>query len=433
MPHWPIYTGTVKSIDNKKVLFLLEHFKNPHLDLKGVFHIGGTNGKGSVCAFLTQILKESKAKVNRYTSPHLLECNERISINGSNISDNELFFYIESVRMVAEKYQVDLTIFEATTIAAFLAFKDNKSDFNIIEVGMGGLLDATNVFDKSENLLGSILHTVSLDHTDHLGGTISQIATHKVDIFKPQAKCISGPQTKEAMEVILKKRQDTLCFGRDYFCSKVQLEEDESFAFLYWFLNQENTILFDTPSLLGDHQITNASLAITAIKAAKLDFITDETIASALAKTHWKGRLEKISNSNILKIFNHSKNIEIWFDGAHNPAGAEVLSNWISQNNTSNNDFYLIVGKTKGTDVKSFAKPFFQKVISAFAVSVKGEIMPENPDVICEAFRLNKIASQTCTSLQEALMKISSKINKDKTNYIIVTGSLYLMRDLSWI
>lgn len=437
MPHWPIYTGTIKSIDNSKVKRILSILGNPEASLQNIFHVGGTNGKGSVCAFIKSILVQAGYRVNTYTSPHLLAYNERINLNGLDISDNEAFCYTESVRYVSEKRDIDLTIFEATTIVAMLAFAESKADFNIIEVGMGGVNDATNIF-AARQISACILHTVGYDHTKYLGTTLHEIALHKSGILRQDVPCIIAPQMAESMESILNYcNQNSIgrvyAWGRDYFCEKIAIDSGEGvlgdglpeYVFEYVYRNNEE-VYFPLPSLIGDHQILNAGIAITAIKAADLE-INDDIIATAIQNTKWRGRLERIVKSKFLSLLPIGS--EIWFDGAHNPDGAGVLSSWIVGRDIQNNlPNYVIIGKTRDSDSINFVSKFGNIVNRIYAVKVNGEILPEHPEVIYNACISQRIACDMAKNLLDAVVKIA-KLSHLPVR-IVICGSLYLMRDI---
>jgi dihydrofolate synthase/folylpolyglutamate synthase len=425
MPHWPLYTGAFKSISNINVFAVLQKLGNPQNKLKGVFHIGGTNGKGSTVTYIYTILKQAGYAVNKYISPHLIECNERINLNGADISDEALFYYIEKVRLACQSLSLELTMFEATTVAAVLAFADSVADFNIIEVGMGGLSDATNIFEP-HHLKACIITPISYDHQDFLGKTLYEIALQKTAILKKNVPAIISTQPKEALQGILDLSSrmgiNPQIFWRDF---AVELIEDTA--------NNAKMLIngdfFSLPGLKGNHQIINATTAIQAVKDS-LPHIPNETISIGIQKANIKGRLEEVLNKEMLNILPNGS--RIFFDGAHNPGGAFALSEFIKDFRRQNPEFescYVILGRTKGTDSQKFAIHFQDCIECLITTTVKGEIKPESSTVIaCQVKNIIKNISIS-KNLLHAFELIKHSLNERKV-LIFITGSLYLSRDI---
>jgi len=268
MPHWPLYLGVNKDSTNavEKLSKILEILHNPQNKLLNVIHITGTNGKGSTASYISEILKQSGFKVGKYTSPHIHLCNERIQINNEMISDNDLYDTIEQIRLVCEDLKIDLTIFECTTLAMIIYFEKRKCDFNVVEVGMGGMLDATNVFDKNPPII-SIITSVHLDHTKFLGNTPEEIAFQKCFIIKPNSICISAAQTINVKKIIQARcnaiNTKAYFYNEDFEGSYIE-NDDKNWIFE---INSERhnikeEVILPRPSLSGDHQIINAALAV---------------------------------------------------------------------------------------------------------------------------------------------------------------------------
>jgi dihydrofolate synthase/folylpolyglutamate synthase len=226
MPHWPALLKTHHNrVDLEKMRILMRELGNPHLKLPQIIHIAGTNGKGSTCAYLKAIFENAGYRVHVYTSPHLLQFNERIVLNGTPIFDDYLFEICERVRNIVEKHNLIHSFFEATTAAAFIAFSEVPADILIMETGLGGRLDATNII---ENPLATIITPISYDHMEYLGPTLPIIAAEKAGIIKPKAPCIISAQTKEVFDILLNKCNEmgveSIAYGYDYMISK---EKDE--------------------------------------------------------------------------------------------------------------------------------------------------------------------------------------------------------------
>jgi len=285
---------------------LLEKLGNPHKDLK-VIHVAGTNGKGSVCAMIRAILIESGFKVGMYTSPHLLTFNERIQINNKNITNNEIIELIDKIFPIVKEIKkngTEITFFEFVTAMAFQYFKEKNVDICVIEVGMGGRLDATNVVSP----LLSIITNISLEHTQWLGNTIEKIAGEKAGIIKEKIPVITGCKGK-ALEVIKKKCKEKNC--------KLIIANNQSFE----------------TNLLGEHQKSNANIVVATMKEFK---INDDAIKSGLNKVIWPGRLELVNN--------------ILFDVAHNVDGIKTLKKALKSFNYKK--LILVIGISEDKDIK---------------------------------------------------------------------------------
>jgi dihydrofolate synthase/folylpolyglutamate synthase len=286
------------------ILNLLKNFNNPHLQLPFPIHIVGTNGKGSTLAFLKSILTDAGYKVNAYTSPNLLFLNERINISGIDITDAEL---IEGMKQIPQ----NVSFFEAITTLAFCLFAKSDADFTLIEAGLGGRLDATNVINPKL----CILTSVSLDHQEFLGNTPVDIAREKLAVQKNAPFIVAKQPYREVFE-LAKIIQNTIVYGRDFEVTK------KSDGFVY--NSQGGKLEFSNPSLYGEHQIYNASNAICGIEYLKSQGfkISNENIARGLQKASWRGRFEKLKDGKIAKSFSH---LEVFIDGAHNENGIETV------------------------------------------------------------------------------------------------------------
>lgn len=424
MPHFPIFTGSELS-DLEKVKFLLSEFGQPQNRLKNVIHVVGTNGKGSSCAYLKTILMEQGYRVNTYTSPHLHAVNERINLNGFEISDENLFCHTEKIRFVCEKHKIGLTIFESLTIVALLEFATSNADFNIFEAGMGGEFDATNVFDQ-QNILGVLITSISYDHTKFLGNSLTEIATAKLGVIKPYKPVVMQPFNKEVLQAVVCKLEQTpaipFFFGRDYNFCKVEFLGGEQ-ALEFSFGGQQ--IVVPLPSLLGEHQIYNLVGVLAFICACKIE-VFEQALIYGILKTKWAGRLEAILEEKYLELLPSES--EIWFDGAHNEGGAKALANWLSLQPEGFVNV-LLLSKTRGSEVIKFIELFQNLVEFGVALKGQGEIYPEFQSILEEGFAKNNILCARAKNILEALKKITETFPAKKIR-IIIAGSLYLAREI---
>jgi len=405
MPHWPIkWNRFPKRVDLAPMLTLLKHLGNPHKNIQNIIHVAGTNGKGSSCAFLESIIKEHGYSTNKYTSPHLLEFNERIKINNAEISDEYLFEIIEKIRLISESKGLDNSFFEITSAACFIAFAENNADFTIIETGMGGRLDATNIF---QHPIATLITPISYDHQEYLGPTLPIIANEKAAIIKHKTPCIIGPQNEDIFEILFakceKEKAPAIAYSYDYTISKT----DKGFLYEGHKLTHD----FSKPSLLGDHQMLNATTSITAILEILEDTLPQK-IDHALQKTFWPARLQKIKY----------KDMNIYIEGAHNEAGAKALSIWIKEN--FDHPVPLILGMTDNRDVAQFTKYFENLTNVIYCVQVNSEACSFTSEKLASLVpqKLNPI--EAC-HIEEALQGA-----RGLSSDVIVTGSLFLASDM---
>lgn len=422
MPHWPQLLGN-KPIDLglERILALLDTLGNPHRKLPPVIHIAGTNGKGSTSAFLRSIFRAAGYRTHCYTSPHLLNFNERIVINGNPIDDYDLYQIMEECRIASQTHSIPVTFFEGTTAGAFLAFSRHDADVVILETGLGGRLDATNVIEQP---LATILTSISMDHTEYLGDHIDLIAREKAGIMKRGSVCISSLQV-DSVDVVLQQQAQTvecplLSFGYDWH------SEPNDQGMLYHDASRNTSFHYPLPSLIGDHQIINAGNAICAIKHLTEFNITDEAIAKGLTTTSWPARLERITKGKLMERLPKGQGWELWLDGAHNEAAAHILQHALS--NLPAKPLYLAVGMTRGRNVELFLKHFKDKAQLVAGVLVETEPSAYKSEYIAkqaEAMGFHAIESE---SIEHAIDRL---IAEGKTpGRIVFTGSLYLASDV---
>ncbi|WP_264337785.1 bifunctional folylpolyglutamate synthase/dihydrofolate synthase [Wolbachia endosymbiont (group B) of Dolichovespula media] len=422
MPHWPKPIGSrPKDFSLDRIKSFLNKLGNPEKKIPPIIHIAGTNGKGSTLSFIRYIMQAAGYKVHTYTSPHLVNFNERIVVAGTDVDDSELHNSLEECRIaVAEQ---PITLFEATTIAAFLAFARHKADITLVEVGMGGRLDATNVID---NPILTIITSIALDHTKYLGPTVETIAGEKAGIMKPNVPCVIAPQEKSIMNTLehhaINKKSPLYRGGLEWNCEK----QNNRMVFQ----STIQSIEFSLPSLKGDHQIINAGNAIAAcsILSGKYGFnIGEEDIASGLQSTYWPARLESIKEGNLISLL--PKDWQLFLDGAHNNDGARVLAKWVRDNFTEG--VYMIFGVTRNRNVAEFLEHLKPYIKLLCAVCVKSEPKATSTDLIREGAHNIGINAIECESISDAISNYILKASIQNVKTILICGSLFLARDLS--
>ncbi|BET30149.1 MAG: folylpolyglutamate synthase/dihydrofolate synthase family protein [Wolbachia endosymbiont of Ephestia elutella] len=422
MPHWPKPIGSrPKDFSLDRIKSFLNKLGNPEKKIPPIIHIAGTNGKGSTLSFIRYIMQAAGYKVHTYTSPHLVNFNERIVVAGNDIDDSELHNSLEECRIaVAEQ---PITLFEAATTAAFLAFSRHKADITLVEVGLGGRLDATNVID---NPILTIITSIALDHTEYLGPTVETIAGEKAGIMKPNVPCVIAPQEKSIMNTLeqhaINKKSPLYRGGFEWNCEK----QNNRIVFQ----STIQSIEFSLPSLKGDHQIINAGNAIAAcsILSGKYGFnIGEEDIASGLQRTYWPARLESIKEGNLISLL--PKDWQLFLDGAHNNDGARVLAKWVRDNFAEG--IHMIFGVTRNRNVAEFLEHLKPYIKLLCAVCVKSEPKATSTDLIREGAHNTGINAIECESIRDAISNHILKASIQNVKTILICGSLFLARDLS--
>ena len=398
--------GSVLGLDNMREL--LGRLGNPQNDLKFI-HISGTNGKGSVLAYLSTILSDAGYRTGRYLSPTLFSYREKIQVDGEKINKESLATHVtaiaEATRDMQEKNAGTPTIFEVETVLAFLYFKEKKCDIVVLETGMGGLLDATNII---ETTVLEVLASISMDHMEFLGDTLEKIAEQKAGIIKPHTSVVSAKQEPEAEAVI-----KNACLERDcslQFVDPAQITDvrygisRQSFSYKGW---KQVEI-----SLAGSYQIINAALALEGVEALRsLGYrLTDETVRRALFETQWRGRFTVIGEDPIVIM-----------DGAHNPAAAQTLRDSLE---------YYFTGKKLHFIFGMFKDKDYHEVIRLTAPLAEDIITVETPDnpralpaqELAEAVRAVNPNVRAGRSIEEAVHEVLDNAKKDDA--VIIFGSL---------
>ena len=384
---------------------LLDKIGNPHLNIPKVIHIAGTNGKGSTLSFVKQILIEHGLKVHSYTSPHLQNFKERITLSNKEISTKKLLVTLKYIKKINRGNPI--TFFEITTAAAFYLFSKQKADFVILETGLGGRLDATNVIKES---LIDIITPIGIDHQEFLGKGITKITNEKLGIIKKGSKVIVSKQKKEVMTHIkkkLKKTKNKLSLYNDHY--KILKKDKKEFILKY-----NNKILnFKNPKLIGYHQIENASTAIiTILKLTELGYAFNKNkINKGILKTIWPCRLER----------KKLKKIPIYLDGAHNIDGATKLLDYFKFNNLK---IWLIIGMLNNKNLQKFLEILKPILIGTIGIKIpdeKNSFTTKEINQVCKKLKIKNYEKKSITDANEFLL------NKINPELILITGSLYLV------
>ena len=393
---------------------LLEKLGSPHKRLPPVFHVAGTNGKGSTCAFLRAILEAAGYKVHVYTSPHLVSFHERIRVAGRLIDEATLTGILTECENLAEPGGV--SYFEAATAAAFTAFARTPADFTILEVGLGGRLDATNVIERPH---ASLIARLSYDHREYLGDTLGKIATEKAGIMKTGVPCFIGAHNSEESIVALRrvaaeKRTPLVIGGQDW----------DAIPTLHGFRFRHGSHIFDlpVPSLLGQHQYDNAALAIAALSTLTKPLATQHYI-TGVSSAVWPARLQNITQGKLKSLL--PEGWELWLDGGHNDSAGEVLAAQIKEwNAKETRPLHVVCGMLTTKKPEEFLRPIAPLCASLHTVDVPNEPLGFTAENLVEHVRASGIANvRASTNVQTALRDI---VTREKTGRILICGSLYL-------
>ena len=383
---------------------LLAALGHPEKDLPPVIHIAGTNGKGSTQAMIRAGLEAAGHRVHAYTSPLLARFHERIRLAGKLIDESALTAVLDECYAANEGGNI--TYFEITTCAAFVAMARTPADFTLLEVGLGGRLDATNVIEKPAL---SIITPVSIDHQQYLGDTLAKIAFEKAGILKRGVACVVGPQPDEAMAVIEARAAalgaPLIAHGQHWHA----FEERGRLVF------QDETGLLDLPLpvLPGAHQIENAGAALAALRA-----LGTGSPEAAMQDAHWPARLQRLRSG---PLASSAPEIELWLDGGHNPAAGQAIARHLAS--LPNRPTHLICGMLNTKDIAGYLTPMAPHVQSLTAVSIPGEAATLPAETTAAAARAAGIDANTADTVADALAAIAKREPRAR---VLICGSLYL-------
>lgn len=399
-----------------RILAALDH---PEKKLPPVIHVAGTNGKGSTVAFMRAILEAAGLRVHVYTSPHLVRFNERFRLGktsgGVLATDDQLRDALDRCERANQGQPI--TVFEIETAAAFCLFAQDPADVLLLEVGLGGRLDATNVIDAP---LASVIAPIGMDHPEFLGDTLAKIAAEKAGIVKKNVPVICADQSDEAMTVIEKAAR--------------KLRAPLHAATQDWHVNvergrlvyQDERGLLDlaAPRLFGRHQFDNAGLAIAALRAIETFKIDPAAFEQGIANAQWPARMQRLTSGALLAIA--PKDSELWLDGGHNIDGGRVIADALGDlEERVPRPLVVIAGMMGNKDAAGFLANFSGLTRHIIAVPVPGNDNAMPPQTLADAARLLGMRVDIADGV-EAALKSTAKLAYEAPPRILITGSLYL-------
>lgn len=397
-----------------RILGALGH---PERHLPPVIHVAGTNGKGSTIAFMRAILEAAGKSVHVYTSPNLVHLNERFRLGrpcgGVLVGDDELGETLAECERANGEHPI--TVFEIETAAALLLFSRHRADVVLLEVGLGGRLDATNVIERP---LASVITPVSIDHVEYLGDTLEKIATEKAAILRRGVPVVVARQTEGPLAVITARAEE---IGAPLHVAGQEWVASEERGRLVY---QDAGGLFDLPAprLFGRHQFDNAGTAIAAVRAGGLDVPT-RAFERGMVEVDWPARMQRLATGVLSQ--RAPAGSELWLDGGHNPEGGRIVAAALADmEERVSRPLVLIVGMLSTKDHEGFLRNFAGLARALIAVPV-GQGTGLAPDVLAAAARQIGIAAQSAGSVEDALAAVA-ELELDPSPRILVTGSLYL-------
>ena len=393
---------------------LLAELGHPEAKTPPVIHVAGTNGKGSTVAFMRAILEAAGKRVHVYTSPHLVRFNERIRLAGQLVDDARL----DAALNVCERVNAGqpISVFEITTAAAFLLFSETPADYLLLEVGLGGRFDATNVIAKPA---ASVITPVSMDHPEFLGATVGKIAFEKAGILKAGVPAVIAAQAEEALSVIereaIRLRVPRRLEGREYFV------RGENGRLVY----EDEAGLLDLPKprLPGRHQYGNAAAAIATLRLVAPD-LPSGAFEQGLAQAQWPARLQRLRGGPL--ISRAPAGAEVWLDGAHNEAGGRVLAEAMADfEEASPRPLVVICGTLSTKDTGAFLAHFKGLAREVIAVPIPGEHVARSADEVAAFAARAGLSARVAPDVGAALDELAAE-DWPQPPRILIAGSLYL-------
>ncbi len=385
---------------------LLAAMGDPQRQVAPIIHLAGTNGKGSTQAMIRAGLEAAGHVVHAYTSPHLARFHERIRVAGQIISEPDLTAILDECERACAGRSI--TFFEVTTAAAFLAFSRTQADYTLLEVGLGGRFDATNVFDRP---LLTVITPISLDHQQYLGDTLAEIGSAKAGIIKRGVACVVGPQPEEVMEVIETEAAGLgaplLAFGQQW-----QVWEE---AGRLLFQDDNGLLDLPLPNLPGPHQIENAGAALAALRFLGAN---EAACEAAVTSAYWPARMQRLRTGPLVQA---APSVELWLDGGHNPAGGMAVAATLAR--MAKRPTYMICGMLNTKDVRGYMLPLAPQVAALYAVSIPGEKNTLPAVKTQAAAAAVGMKAHAADSVAAALALIAAQ---DPQARVLICGSLYL-------
>jgi dihydrofolate synthase/folylpolyglutamate synthase len=398
---------------------LLGRLANPHLKIPPVIHIAGTNGKGSTTATMRAILEAADQRVHVFTSPHLVRFNERIRLGadgGGKLATDEALVEVLH-RAEAANAGEAITFWELSTVAAFMLYAETPADYTLLEVGLGGRLDSTNVIREP---LACVFTPISMDHEKFLGDTVAKIAFEKAGILKAGTVAVSAPQVPEVLSVL--ERQAARFGIRIKTGAQDWMVSPENGRLVY----QDDNGLLDLPAprLLGRHQYVNTGTAIAALRTAGIA-PDPATIAAGIARVDWPARMQRLGAGPLVDLA--VKGAEVWLDGGHNPGGGEVIAATLADlEERVARPLLMITGMLATKDPVGYFRPFAGLARHVFTVPVPGSQAGRPPAELAEAARAAGLSAEPAAGVAEAIGLISAGWRFEQAPRILICGSLYL-------
>jgi dihydrofolate synthase/folylpolyglutamate synthase len=398
----------------ERITALLERLDHPERRLPPVFHVAGTNGKGSTCAFLRAAIEAAGLKAHVYTSPHLVRFNERIRIAGSLIEDALLAALLAEVLDCGE--DIGASFFEVTTAAALLAFSRIAADACVVEVGLGGRLDATNAI-PAPAVCG--IAQLGLDHQQFLGDRIEDVAAEKAGIAKRGVPLLTqhypaGPANRVgeaaaaagALWLPRGGRWDAAAYGKELH-----------------YRDAKGTLDLPLPRLRGAHQAMNAALAVAMLRHQSAVPVPEAALRAAMGWAEWPARLQKLADGPLHRLL--PAGAELWLDGGHNPAAARAVADYFRAHVPAERPFHLVFGLLANKDAAGVLKPFASRTTSLHAVPVPGHPHHAPADLVALA-RAQGLSAAAAEDPEAALGWIGRHANRGQPPIVLILGSLYL-------
>lgn len=407
-----------------RLYVFLDKIGNPHLKLPPVIHAAGTNGKGSTLAALRAFLEGAGKSVHFYSSPHLVHPTERIYLAGNHISSEDMLSLLEECIEINDG--VPITFFEITTAAAMLAMSRVPADYCLLETGMGGRLDATNVVPHPAC---TIITAIGYDHTEFLGKELQQIAREKAGIMKAGCPCVIGAQTDEALEAgvievfhevstSLSPNASLVQFGANW-----QIDPDPQ-GFIFSTKNCE--ISLPAPNLAGNHQYHNIGAALATLQIIEPNLMKVQNLSTALHEIHWPARLQKLGMHPYCALL--PKGSELWLDGGHNEGAGKILAAQAAQWKDFPLD--LVVAMVSRKDPAGFLAPLAPYARSITLTTIEGEEEMFAPEILAETAQKSGFQKIRTAQNPETALRHIAKNNAGKPSRVLICGSLYLAGDV---
>ncbi|MBH1991799.1 MAG: bifunctional folylpolyglutamate synthase/dihydrofolate synthase [Sphingomonadaceae bacterium] len=400
----------------ERITQLMTRLGDPHLALPPVFHVAGTNGKGSTCAFLRAAMEADGRSVHVFTSPHLVRFNERIRIGGTLISDAMLAGYLERVLNIAEG--VGASFFEVTTAAAFLAFAEHPADACIIEVGLGGRLDATNII---ANPVVCGIAQLGIDHQAFLGDTLMQIAAEKAGIAKPGAPLVTQRYPESLFPVMMQ----AVANARTTWIGQGEGWDAATYRDRLHYRDEQGRIDTPLPRLAGAHQVQNAALAFAMLRHQNAVPLSEAALKAAPLWAHWPARLQRLEQGPLLRLLPEAATV--WLDGGHNAGAGEAIGAFFTPERLEGQTLHLMIGMLANKDAESFLAPFAGRVSHIHALPVPGHDHhpPERFAAIAAKWGIGCTAHDAPESAIRAIAALAQPAPK-----LLIGGSLYLAGEI---